>query len=127
MIKKGAAFWLPSTNALFIWAVQFRWDLLFLFHFAGDGCWCRQRRDDQSTNQLLKGKNASVVGLRLSLAGKSVNICRLPRRRHRLLHFSSSKRQRKTEGLFGSQPQFAKLNFGSHKLFDLCLVFATLY
>jgi hypothetical protein len=29
-------------------------------------------------------------------------------------------------GLFGSQPQFAKLNFGSHKLFGLCLVFTTL-
>jgi hypothetical protein len=30
------------------------------------------------------------------------------------------------KGLFGSQPQFAKLNFGSHKLFGLCLIFATL-
>jgi hypothetical protein len=29
-------------------------------------------------------------------------------------------------GLFGSQPQFTKPNFGSHKLFGLCLVFATL-
>jgi hypothetical protein len=31
-----------------------------------------------------------------------------------------------TKGLFGFQPQFAKPNFGSHKLFGLCLVFATL-
>jgi hypothetical protein len=30
------------------------------------------------------------------------------------------------KGLFGSQPQFAKPNFGSHKLFGLCLVFAIL-
>jgi hypothetical protein len=30
-------------------------------------------------------------------------------------------------GLFGFQPQFAKPNFGSHKLFGLCLVFVTLH
>jgi hypothetical protein len=28
--------------------------------------------------------------------------------------------------MFGSQPQFAKPNFDSHKLFSLCLVFTTL-
>jgi hypothetical protein len=32
----------------------------------------------------------------------------------------------KIQGSFGSQPQFAKPNFGSHKLFGLCLVFVTL-
>jgi hypothetical protein len=31
-----------------------------------------------------------------------------------------------TKGSFGSQPQFIKSNFGSYKLFGLCLIFATL-
>jgi hypothetical protein len=31
-----------------------------------------------------------------------------------------------SKNLFGSQPQFAKPNFGRHKWFGLCLIFATL-
>jgi hypothetical protein len=31
-----------------------------------------------------------------------------------------------SKGSFGSQPQFAKSNFGIHKLFGLCLVFTVL-
>jgi hypothetical protein len=36
-------------------------------------------------------------------------------------------RQSKITGLFGSQPHFAKLNFGCHSFIGRCLVLATLW